>query len=93
MITKDNLKEVVEYMFRKKEDYIEPALDTTLYIYDDGRILSFTYGKITTGLEGMRSIYGSGIGLGVTDINYNGKILIEEERKALLSQLFSPQKR
>ena len=42
MITKDNLKEVVEYMFRKKEDYIEPALDTTLYIYDDGRILSFT---------------------------------------------------
>ena len=91
-ITKDNLKEVVEYVFRKKEDYTEPVLDTTLYIYEDSEILSFEYGDFTTGLEGMRSIYGSGIGLGVMDINYNGKILSEDERKSLLSKLFRHKK-
>ena len=92
MITKEDLAKVVEYVFREKEGYIEPISDNILYIYDDGQTLSFKYGTFTTGLEGIKSIYKSGIGLGIVDINYNGKILSEDGRKSLISQLFSPQK-
>lgn len=92
MITKEKIKEMADYVFRKREDSIQSPLDKTLYICNDGEILSFRCGTITTGLEGIKNIYESGIGLGIMDINYNGKILNEEERKSLIFQLFLPQK-
>jgi hypothetical protein len=44
------------------------------------------------GLEGIKDIYKSGIKLGVEDINYNGVILNQEERKSILYKLFSHEK-
>jgi hypothetical protein len=92
MITRDNLKEMAEYVFRNREDYTECILDKTLYIYQDSRTLSFEYNSLTMGLEGIKDIYKSGIKLGVEDINYNGVILNQEERKSILYKLFSHEK-
>lgn len=91
-ITKEDLKRVIEYVFREKKNYVKPISDNILYICDSSGVLSFKYGNFMTGLDGIKYIYKSGIGLDIEDISYNGKILSEDGRKSLISQIFSTKK-
>lgn len=89
MITRDDLLKAVEYVFK---DSTIKTQDSVLYIIDNSETLSFKYDNFTTGLEGIKNIYKSGIELGVMDVNYNGRILNEEDRKSVFTKLFKEDK-
>ena len=85
-MTIEDIKKAVEYVFK---DCNSQKLESILYITDYNNCLSFRWGNFTTGLEGIKDIYKQGYVLGLTDINYNGKILEETERIEIINQIFA----
>lgn len=87
-LSREAIQEAIAYVFEKHKESKILVEDQILYITDTKETLSFKYGVLMTGLEGIKILYNSGVSLGIKEINYNGRILDEFESKKVLDKLF-----
>lgn len=84
-----NFNSIRDYVYKRNEDYKEQEIDSTIYIFEDKEILSFTIGlqevgNLMMGLDLFKKTYSENPILKESNVVYNGiKLNIFEKEEVL----------
>ena len=91
---KINLNSIRDYVYKRNENYKEQEIDSTIHIYEDKEILSFTIGlqnvgNLMMGLDLFKKTYKQHPILKESDVVYNGIKLNNFEKEEVLKQVLN----